>query len=159
MKSVPFARCQRRSGHKLPHPCSRSLRLASAIKNRVKQQGESASMMPQYRTRRSEIIVTIVLLIGTLLAVLLCYHIYIGTFSEDPPVFVCNSSHSPETDSWDGANTLVVYTGRWKFLRILFPYVYRELRRNGGVLDRVIFVMMNYDSETLDNLSRMTKIA
>ena len=116
-------------------------------------------MMPHYRPRKSAIIVAIVLLIGALLAVLLCYHIYIGTFSEDPPEFVCNSLHSPETDSWDGSNTLVVYTGRWKFLRILFPYVYRELRKNGGVLDKVLFMMMNYDSETLDNLSRLTKMA
>ena len=122
----------------------------------MKLRGEFNIM--QYRPRKSAIFVTIVLLIVTLLAVFLCYHIYIGTFS-DPLVFVCNSSHSPEIDSWDGSNTLVVYTGRWNFLRILFPYVYRELRKNGGVLDRVLFMMINYDSETLDNLSHLTKMA
>jgi hypothetical protein len=58
-----------------------------------------------------------------------------------------------------GINTLVVYTGRWKFLRILFPYIYRELRENGGVLDRVWFMMMNYDKETHDNLVQLTQIA
>ena len=69
----------------------------------------------------------------------------------DPPVFICNYSHSPEIDSWDGSNTLVFHTGHWRFLRILFPYVYRELRKNRGVLDRVLFMMVNYDNETLDN--------
>ena len=57
-----------------------------------------------------------------------------------------------------GMNTLVVYAGRWKFLRILFPYVYRELRQNGGVLDRVWFMMVNYDKETHDNLVQLTQI-
>ena len=58
-----------------------------------------------------------------------------------------------------GLNTLVVYTGRWKFIRISFPYVYRELRRNGGVLDRVWFMMMDYDLETHSNLIELTKVA
>ena len=58
-----------------------------------------------------------------------------------------------------GVNTLVVYAGRWKFLRILFPYIYRELRKNGGVLDRVWFMMINYDKETHDNLAQLTQIA
>ena len=65
---------------------------------------------------------------------------------------------SPE-DTEAGVNTLVVYAGRWKFLRILFPYIYRELRQNGGVLDRVRFIMMKYDKETLTNLVQLTQIA
>ena len=56
-------------------------------------------------------------------------------------------------------NTLVVYAGRWKFLRISFPYVYRELRQNGGALDRVRYMMMNYDNETLHNLMHLTQVA
>ena len=112
----------------------------------------------QYKSRKVGIAVTVVLLVGALLAVYRMYIIH-KIISKDPPVFVCNSSHSPEIDSWDGFNTLVVYTGRWKFLRILFPYVYRELRQNGGVLDRVLFMMMNYDSETLGNLTHLTKVA
>ena len=56
-------------------------------------------------------------------------------------------------------NTLVVYTGRWKFIRILFPYIYRELRKNGGVLDRVWFMMMDNDIETHSNLIELTKVA
>ena len=57
------------------------------------------------------------------------------------------------------ANTLVIYTGRWKFLRILFPYVYRELRKNGGVLDRVVYMMVAYDDETLQRLTELVKKA
>ena len=58
-----------------------------------------------------------------------------------------------------GSNTLVVYIGRWKFIRIFFPYVYRELRKNGGVLDRVWFMMLNYDNETFTNLVQLTQNA
>ena len=56
-------------------------------------------------------------------------------------------------ENWDGTNTLVVFTGRWRFIRILFPYVYRELRMNGGILDRVFFMMLNYDNSTLKNMT------
>ena len=41
-----------------------------------------------------------------------------------------------------------VFTGRWMYLRILLPYLYRELRQNGGVVDRVILVMIGYTEET-----------
>ena len=110
----------------------------------------------QYRPRKPALLITIVVLIGAPLALFIIRYQY---HNVDPPVFVCNSSHSPSIDSWDGSNTLLVYAGRWKFLRILFPYVYRELRQNGGVLDRVWFMMINYDKETLDNLSHLTKVA
>ena len=66
------------------------------------------------------------------------------------------SSHSNHQNR---SNTLVVYTGRWNFVRIFFPYVYRELRKNGGVLDRVWFMMLHYDNETYTNLLQLTQIA
>jgi hypothetical protein len=68
-----------------------------------------------------------------------------------------NNNYRNATPS--GSNTLVVYTGRWKFVRIFFPYVYRELRRNGGVIDRVWFMMLNYDNETYTNLLHLTQTA
>ena len=40
-----------------------------------------------------------------------------------------------------------VFTGRWMFLRILLPYLYRELRQNGGVVDTVLFAMIGYNEE------------
>ena len=41
-----------------------------------------------------------------------------------------------------------VFTGRWMYLRILLPYLYRELRQNGGVVDRVMLVMIGYTEDT-----------
>ena len=71
-----------------------------------------------------------------------------------------NSAGSPGTDTHqDGSNTLVVFTGRWELLRVFFPYVYRELRKNGGVLDRILFMMINYDNETLNNLQLLAQVA
>ena len=69
------------------------------------------------------------------------------------------TSHSKHQNTTSGSNTLVVYTGRWKFVRIFFPYVYRELRENGGVLDRVWFMMLRYDNETYTNLLHLTQTA
>ena len=65
------------------------------------------------------------------------------------------------TDFEEDKNTLVIFTGRWRFLRILFPYVYRELRRvgPGGVLDKVVFMMLNYDEETLHSLTKLVNLA
>ena len=40
-----------------------------------------------------------------------------------------------------------VFTGRWMFLPILLPYLYRELRQNGGVVDTVLFAMLGYNDE------------
>ena len=71
--------------------------------------------------------------------------------------FLCNTS--ARTKPWSGTNTLVVYAGRWDFLRISFPYIYRELRRNGGALDRVFYMMLNYDNHTLSKLTKLVRIA
>lgn len=53
-------------------------------------------------------------------------------------------------------NVAVVFTGRWKFLRILIPYLYRDLRKNGGVIDEVRFMMIKYDASEID-VSRLVK--
>ena len=47
---------------------------------------------------------------------------------------------------------LFVYVGRWKFLRIQFPYLFRSLRINGGVIDVIEYLMFEYDESTLRNL-------
>ena len=52
-----------------------------------------------------------------------------------------------------------VFTGRWMFLRILLPYLYRELRQNGGVVDGVIFVMIGYTEETQSQLKNFVTAA
>ena len=58
-----------------------------------------------------------------------------------------------------GSSIAFVYTGRWKFLRIQLPYIFRELRKNGGVLDEVWFMMLNYDEETHHKLLRFVEVA
>ena len=58
-----------------------------------------------------------------------------------------------------GENIIVMFTGRWKFLRINFPYIYRDLRENGGVADKVWYMMVNYDRETETRLKQLTQEA
>lgn len=52
-----------------------------------------------------------------------------------------------------------IFTGRWMFLRVLLPYLYRELRHNGGVVDKVLFAMMEYNNETLAKLQHFATAA
>jgi len=52
-----------------------------------------------------------------------------------------------------------IFTGRWKYLRILLPYLYRELRKNGGVVDKVIFAMIGYVAETQAKLKKFLTTA
>ena len=42
-----------------------------------------------------------------------------------------------------------IFTGRWMFLRVLLSYLYRELRQNGGVVDRVLFAMLGNTSYSI----------
>ena len=60
--------------------------------------------------------------------------------TEKPEVEVAESKR--------GRVHVCVFTGRWMYLRILLPYLYRELRQNGGVVDRVLFAMLGYNKET-----------
>ena len=52
-----------------------------------------------------------------------------------------------------------IFTGRWMYLRILLPYLYRELRQNGGVVDRVLFAMIGYTKETQVKLQEFATAA
>ena len=52
-----------------------------------------------------------------------------------------------------------VFTGRWMFLRVLLPYLYRELRQNGGVVDRVLFAMLGYTNDTQVKLQHFSTAA
>ena len=57
------------------------------------------------------------------------------------------------------SNTVIVYCGRWEFLQIQLPYLYRDLRSNGGVIDRVQFMMIKYERNTLDRLMKFINTA
>ena len=121
-------------------------------------------IMPQHRPATVVIVFFIVSLATTLW---LCSHLIFSQHRTPSqamtgPMQMLDVARIQELDSLTNYYTLVVYTGRWKFLRVLFPYIYRELRRNAtefGVLDRVVFMMLNYDKETYDNLLQLVKIA
>ena len=76
-------------------------------------------------------------------------------YSQHPLVCTATANKTKE----DQSNVLVIFTGRWKFLRIYLPYIYRELRVNGGVLDRVVFMMVDYDNFTYSRLLNFAQIA
>ena len=57
-----------------------------------------------------------------------------------------------------GINTAFIFTGRWEFLKIQFPYLFANLKGNGGVLDKIVYVMMNYKNDTHDNLVRLKNV-
>ena len=52
---------------------------------------------------------------------------------------------------------VVVFTGRWRFLKIQFPYLFANLRVNGGIIDRIMYMMIKYDRTTHDNLLNLAK--
>ena len=54
---------------------------------------------------------------------------------------------------------LCIFSGRWPFLRINFPYIFRDLRKNGGVLDKVYYILIEYDQGTLSQLTNLTREA
>ena len=77
-----------------------------------------------------------------------------------------NHSLSVEQAKRESADTIkrgrvyaCVFTGRWIYLRILLPYLYRELRQNGGVVDGVIFVMIGYTEEARSKLKNFVTAA
>ena len=115
--------------------------------------GSTANSMTRCKKVIAIAIPTVALLVILLVAVARNYD------SGPLEPFVCNSSGPVARENLSGMNTLVVYTGRWKFLKILFPYLYRELRKNGGILDRVWFMMMDYDDITLSRLRELVKVA
>ena len=55
---------------------------------------------------------------------------------------------------------MFVFTGRWRYLRVQFPYLFANLRVNGGVIDYIHYVMINYDPVTqgkLESLANMVR--
>ena len=58
-----------------------------------------------------------------------------------------------------GRNILAIYTGRWEFMRILLPQVYRELKSNGGILDEVWFMIIRVDNSTNTKVKNFVQVA
>ena len=57
-----------------------------------------------------------------------------------------------------GRNILAIYTGRWEYMRILLPHVYRELWINGGILDEVWFMIVKADNSTITRLKKFVQV-
>ena len=86
------------------------------------------------------------------------------------PNIVCNCdlppiNHSDSVPQSTGhvvaedKNYAVIFTGRWKFLRFLIPYLVQSLRMNGGVIDKIVFMMILYDAETHNSLLNFAKVS
>ena len=56
-------------------------------------------------------------------------------------------------------NVVIVYVGRWEFIQLQLPYLYRDLRKNGGLIDKVQFMMMKYEKKTSRRLTNFTETA
>lgn len=56
-------------------------------------------------------------------------------------------------------NTVCIFTGRWHFLRVLLPHIFRELRANGGPIDRVWFMAMGCTDKDLKRLKEFATAA
>ena len=55
---------------------------------------------------------------------------------------------------------MIVFAGRWRYLRIQFPYLFANLRINGGVIDHVHYLMFGYDTNTrmkLENIAAVVR--
>ena len=63
------------------------------------------------------------------------------------------------TEPKSGPVYVAIFSGRWEFLRVLLSYIFRELRQNGGVVDKVLFVMIRYTNETLGKLNNFSSVA
>lgn len=78
------------------------------------------------------------------------------TFSQCYSIYIARESAE---QNLTGRNIVFIYTGRWKYLRIQLPHIYRELRKNGGVIDEVRFMMIKYDKQTHQHLLHFTEVA
>ena len=119
-------------------------------------------------TMNSNVVQFLVLVVVVCCFQALLYYHFPCNFSGDAPARKVSPSqnHSQielgkreSADTKRGRVYACVFTGRWMFLRILLPYLYRELRQNGGVVDGVIFVMIGYTEEAQSKLNNFVTAA
>ena len=106
------------------------------------------------------------LLIGALgILVVFFYFIRFNRYESRAAAFapavaaVQNTSKAVDIERNRARVHVCVFTGRWRYLRILLPYLYRELRQNGGVVDKVLFAMLGYTNETQVKLTKFLETA
>ena len=76
----------------------------------------------------------------------------------NPSTDVTHNSTLCAQKPYPGLNTVFVFSGRWKFLTIQFPYLFANLRANGGVIDRIMYMMVKYDNNTHDKLLHLSDV-
>ena len=114
--------------------------------------------MSKYQTIKTTIVIVVIMMFLNIAV----YTLYLqssyrgsGRYTQRPLVCTATANKTRE----DQSNVLTIFSGRWKFLRIYLPYIYRELRINGGVLDQVVFMMVDYDNFTYNRLLNFVKLA
>lgn len=48
-----------------------------------------------------------------------------------------------------------MFAGRWNYLKVQFLYLFANLRTNGGIIDRIMYMMIKYDHTTHDHLLKL----
>ena len=109
-----------------------------------------------------------ILIIGMLFSMAVLYEGPLFSISKTKMIMInnhimddINGEHYSLTERSEsrGRNIVFIFAGRWKFLRIQFMYLFRDLRKNGGIVDKVLYMMLNYDQETHSKLIELTKVA
>jgi len=77
--------------------------------------------------------------------------------TEDVLTPLCATQEDNFSDLQDVRIYALVYYGRRNYVDILNAYLERNLRRNGGILDAVIWAMVKYDIEDINYLIMLTK--
>ena len=117
---------------------------------------------------KSNVLKLIIVVVVCCFQALFFYHLSCHFSSVVPEVKVSRTQNHPlsvepakreSADTKRGRVYACVFTGRWMYLRILLPYLYRELRQNGGAVDRVIFAMIGYTEEAQFKLKNFVMAA
>ena len=89
-----------------------------------------------------------ILIIGMLFSMAVLYEGPLFSISKTKMIMInnhimddINGEHYSLTERSEsrGRNIVFIFTGRWKFLRMQFMYLFRDLRKNGGIVDNVLY--------------------
>eukprot|EP00397_Hematodinium_sp_SG-2012_P039057 GEMP01042583.1.p1 GENE.GEMP01042583.1~~GEMP01042583.1.p1 ORF type:complete len:181 (+),score=30.48 GEMP01042583.1:73-615(+) len=77
--------------------------------------------------------------------------------THDPLHPACPQYVDTFSDLKDDKINIIVYYGRRHFVSILNAYLERDLRKNGGVVDRVLWALVHYSHEDLHYLVQLQR--
>eukprot|EP00927_Polykrikos_kofoidii_P016782 TRINITY_DN17616_c0_g1_i1.p1 TRINITY_DN17616_c0_g1~~TRINITY_DN17616_c0_g1_i1.p1 ORF type:complete len:389 (+),score=61.39 TRINITY_DN17616_c0_g1_i1:77-1243(+) len=70
---------------------------------------------------------------------------------------ICERREDNYADLQEERIHAIIYSGRREYLEILNPYLERDLKVNGGVLDSVMFAMVKYTMEDLEYILHLVR--